>query len=58
MLYYLIELLILRTAKRDGWTWQRYAFAPALASILFLGLVYLAFVTAKWWLPGLLWLVS
>lgn len=54
MLYYLIELLILRTPKRHGWTWQRYAFAPVLAAIIFLTLIYLAFSTAKWWLAGLL----
>lgn len=58
MLYYLIELLILRTPKRDGWTWQRYAFAPILASIIFLALVYIAFASMRWWLPGLLALLK
>lgn len=54
MLHGLIELLIDQTAKRPGWTWQRYAFAPIIASAIVLALLYLVFVTAGWWLPWLL----
>lgn len=58
MLHDLMEYFVDRTAKRHGWTWQRYVITPFVASAIVIGLIYLAISTAHWWIPALFGLIS